>query len=120
VVSSSRIPSFPWPPPKASAFTPVELDRGTPDGHPVTLKDLAGRLKAAFVAAGYGERSNYAVPDGLALVSRLEQINQDGTPKKAPDRWSMKFKPLSHFSLTAYFKAFSRLHRDISASSCLS
>ncbi len=103
--SSSPIPSFPWPPPKASAFSPVDLDRATTDGHPATLKDMADRLEAAFAAAGYGERSYYAVPDGFALVSRLEQINEDGTPKKAPDRWSMKFKPLSHFSLTAYFKA---------------
>jgi|GEM_PF-1034744 len=103
--SSSPIPSFPWPPPKASAFTPVDLDRATTDGHPAELKDLADRLENALAESGYGERSYYAVPDGFALVSRLEQINEDGTPKKAPDRWSMNFKPLSHFSLTAYFKA---------------
>ncbi len=106
--AEEAFPAFPWPPPKASAFTVVGLDLLTRDAPTPTLQALADRLEAALEAAGYGERSYYAVPGGFALVARLEQIYPDGTPKKAPDRWSMAVRAMNRFSLTEYFKALFR------------
>ncbi|GIV59936.1 MAG: hypothetical protein KatS3mg043_1025 [Rhodothermaceae bacterium] len=45
------------------------------------------------------------MPDGFALVARLEQIFPDGTPKDPPDRWSTRVRPMTRFSLTEYFRA---------------
>jgi hypothetical protein len=42
-------------------------------------------LVNALTSAGYGELSYYAVPEGFALVTRMEQINPDGTP--STERW---------------------------------
>ncbi len=103
--SDPDAPSFPWPPPKASAFTDVGLGLLTRDAPAPTFRTLADRLEAALAAAGYGERSYYAVPGGFALVARLEQIEADGTPKPVPDRWSMTVRNMPRFSLTEYFKA---------------
>ncbi len=103
--SDPDVPSFPWPPPKASAFTNVGLDLLAHDAPAPTYRILAERLEAALETAGYGERSYYAVPGGFALVARLEQIEADGSPKPVPDRWSMTVRNMSRFSLTEYFKA---------------
>jgi hypothetical protein len=53
------------------------------------LKSVASRLEAAFDAAGYGERSYYWIPDGFALVSRIEQIRSDASPVEPPGRWAV-------------------------------
>jgi hypothetical protein len=71
----------------------------------VHLRDIDNRLSDALDTAGYVEKSYYAVPDGFALVARLEQINPDGTPKSDPDRWALEVAPLREFSLTDYLKA---------------
>jgi hypothetical protein len=102
---NNTIPSFPWPPPKASAFEKLSntlLKTGT---QKTLLLNVAKRLETAFDHAGYGERSYHAVPNGFALVSRMEQINLDGTPKNMPDRWSVgsKNNPKS-ISLVDYIK----------------
>ncbi|MEJ1967573.1 MAG: hypothetical protein WDN03_02895 [Rhizomicrobium sp.] len=41
---------------------------------------VAWRLVKALSAHGYAEYSYYSVPDGFALVERLEQIQPDGSP----------------------------------------
>ena len=63
-------------------------------------------LRLALDTAGYTEASYYTVPDGFALVTHLEQINPDGTPKK-PDhvRWSTQLARVGQFTLSAYLKA---------------
>jgi hypothetical protein len=72
---------------------------------PAHLSDVDRKLAAALDSGDYSERSYYAVPDGFALVTRLEQIEADGTPKKSPDRWTLQVRPLGKFSLSAYLKA---------------
>jgi hypothetical protein len=52
------------------------------------LQDVATRLEKAFNQAGYGEMSWYEVPDGFAMVSRLEQFSSDGTPLEGEDRFA--------------------------------
>ncbi|MBV8774528.1 MAG: TonB family protein [Deltaproteobacteria bacterium] len=80
--NSSEIKAdFPWPPPKASArvVLPGRLFQESNQQLPLRAIDL--KLSTALESAGYLERSYFAVPDGFALVTRLEQIDIDGTPK---------------------------------------
>ncbi len=101
-----QFPEFPWSPPKASALItlPDEYFQ-LPKERAALLSDIDNLLSSALRYAGYGEKSYYAVPDGFALVSRLEQINPDGTPKFDMDRWATKVKPLRKFSLESYLNA---------------
>jgi hypothetical protein len=69
------------------------------------MLDIANALESAFQTAGYVERSYYAVPQGFALVSQLEQINSDGTPKDATFRWQTTIAPPKVFSISSYFHA---------------
>jgi hypothetical protein len=69
------------------------------------LHDVDVRLNVALTAAGYHEKSYYSVPEGFALVTRLEQINLDGTPKDPQARWSTEIPPLRGFSLREYVRA---------------
>jgi hypothetical protein len=61
-------------------------------------------LSDALDDAGYNERSYYSVPDGFAIVSRLEQIEEDGTSKPLPNRWAVEIGPLQEFSLSRYLQ----------------
>lgn len=98
------IPRFPWPPPAASAKMVLPAELLHRPNKRETLRDVARRLETAFDKAGYGELSYYAVPKGFAIVSRLEQIEPDGTPVKLPGRWSVKITPPEVFSLASYIK----------------
>lgn len=102
----TQIPQFPFPPPLASAFDTIPRDllvvRKT---HP-KLKDVDVALSSAFAKCGYGEKSFYAVPDGFAMASRLEQINADGS--FGANRWSLETAPIRSFSITSYLSALFR------------
>lgn len=63
------------------------------------------RLSTALDGAGYSEKSYYSVPEGFAIVSRLEQIEADGTSKPLPSRWAVDVGPLQNFSLSSYLQA---------------
>jgi hypothetical protein len=69
------------------------------------LGDVDQKLRAALERTGYFERTYLSVPDGFALVTRLEQINSDGTPKAGAARWAVDVDRLTTFSLQAYLKA---------------
>jgi len=100
------IPQFPWPPPRASAM--ADISRSflvSPTVQKSSLAEISARLVTALEQCGYVEKSFYAVPEGFALATQLEQIDADGTSKPAPDRWSVKVNPLRVFSLTDYLKA---------------
>lgn len=101
-----EIPQFPWPPPKASASVNIPAAFFTPtDAGTLRFREVDRRLSAALDASGYAEKSYYGIPGGFALVTRLEQINDDGSPKPAPARWNTDVKPLGEFSLRAYLRA---------------
>ena len=99
-------PPFPWPPPRASAteVVPREFLVATAGG-PIPLSVVDDRLTEALEQSGYFESSYFGVPGGFALVTRLEQIESDGTPKAGDERWSLGTRRLSEFSLAAYFRA---------------
>lgn len=98
----NKPPAFPWPPPAASAEEIVPLSAYHAFLH--TLADVDFVLSNAFRTNGYVEKSYYAVPGGFALVTRLEQINIDGTSKRLPSRWSTA-PPTPEFSLAYYLSA---------------
>jgi hypothetical protein len=96
---------FPLPAPEASTrqTLPESLFAFGPDM--TTLRDMDRVLSSALDATGYGERSYLWVPDGFALVTRLEQIYADGRPKPPPARFSAGPVPLRTFSLSDYLRA---------------
>ena len=103
---SAPFPVFPWPPPRASASVVLPTEFLIKSTDSVShFRDVDRKLAAALDSGDYSERSYYAVPDGFAVVTRLEQIDPDGTPKRSPDRWTSEVRPLAKFSLSAYFKA---------------
>ncbi len=80
-------PLFPWPPPEASAtyVLPHKVLAGAD-----TLGDAANAILAALTAQGYVEHSFFATPNGIALVTRLERINDNGT--RADPRWPSRLE----------------------------
>lgn len=96
-----EIPAFPWPPPQASTdyVMPTNIWSGVD-----TLGAVDDRLQQALDACGYFEQSYFAVPGGFALVTRLEQFNDDGTCRPGKDRWNISLKPTS-FNMADYFRA---------------
>ena len=62
-------------------------------------------LKIALNQAGYYETSYYSVPDGYALVCRLEKIEEDGRPVELPARWGTGIQTIKRFSLGRYLRA---------------
>ena len=101
----SELPLFPWPPPQASATEVIPRRLLEAKAGSTRLRDVDERIVYALEQNGYYERSYYAVPEGFALVTKMEQIESDGTPKQEPQRWILTPQPLVKFSLTAYFAA---------------
>jgi len=99
---SSRIPDFPWPPPEASAMANLPTQFFAQAHY---LRDVESKLSEALSSCEYAQTSYYAVPGGFGLVTRIEQINTDGTPKAPPNRWATATAPPAHFSLSEYMKA---------------
>lgn len=100
------IPSFPWPPPRpsAEALVPDQFLRNAVSER-VYLRDIDMRISSALEKAGYFQKSYFLVLNGFALVTHLEQINEDGTPKLGSQRWIAEVGPLREFSLAAYLRA---------------
>jgi hypothetical protein len=82
-----QLPEFPWPPPHASAFQVVPRNLLIRQ-EPSTLGDIVKHLEDALNSNGYTELSYFAVPRGVAIVTQMEEINEDGTSKQLPDRWA--------------------------------
>jgi len=101
--ADDEIPRFEWPAPKPSAY--MTLPRSLLVHGPSFIFQIASTLENALEKAGYSERSYYSVPDGFALVSRIEQITQTGEPKMPYERWSIDLKPPHVFSLRSYFSS---------------
>lgn len=65
-----------------------------------SLGTVEDRLVEALNRAGYNEHSFHRVPDGFAVVARLERITGDGDPLPGPLRYQM-----DTFSLSGYLRA---------------
>jgi hypothetical protein len=82
---TAQLPEFPWPPPQASASY-VLPDKLLASYH--TVGDVVDAIIGALEHGGYVERSFFQTKaGGVALVTRLERINDDGTPSAEAERW---------------------------------
>jgi hypothetical protein len=83
--SAATLPSFPWPPPQASATVvlPAQFFEGAGRN-----RDYADRLSRALNEGRY-EYRYFGVPDGFAIVSRIERISDDGGLVEEDRRWSL-------------------------------
>jgi hypothetical protein len=106
LASQSDMPEFPWPPPRASAWDviPGNLLPIVP-GEPSTMGSIADRLSEALEFAGYYQRAFFRAPNGFAVVTQLERVEDDGAPSDL-HRWTGVFanETPSSFSLEAYLR----------------
>jgi TRAP transporter TAXI family solute receptor len=110
----AQYPEFPWPPPPSSASNgiPTEFLR-KPGVETLYLHDVEQKILDALNSAGYYEKSYFSVPDGFAMVTRLEQINYDGTSKEGRHRWQTKVVPLQKIELKLYIKALFKANKGL-------
>jgi hypothetical protein len=96
-----NFPRFPLPAPKESAQASLDAYFGGCR----KLYDADRRLRHALDASGYHARRYFYVPDGFAMITRLEQFNRDGTCKGETMRWSGKITRCEDFSVLCYLNA---------------
>ncbi len=101
------LPAFPWPPHPASAETTLP-HHWLVRGQETTLADVANRLEGALKAARYPKWSYSFVPNGFALVSRMEQISSDGTSSPEPARWSADLPSIAHMTFFEFVRALAK------------
>jgi hypothetical protein len=83
--STQDLPDFPFPPPAASTLyvLPRDVFPDAPTIGQVTLSIISALERNGYVERGFFRTQ----PDGIALVTRLERINDDGTPYPEANRW---------------------------------
>jgi hypothetical protein len=85
VPQMALLPEFPWPPPAASASYVLPRVLFEKDA---TVGQVAGAIVSALERKGYVERSFFRTgAGGVALVTRLERINDDGSSFADGERW---------------------------------
>jgi len=96
------MPGFPWRVPPWSARIDIPKEKF---GAAATLGTLSKTLDAALNKTGYFERSYFRVPNGIAIATRMEQIDDYGRPVREPDRWSGTPTSQPGASLLTYIRA---------------
>lgn len=72
-------------------------------GAALMMGEVDELISFALAHSGYVEKSYYALPyRGFAMVTRLEQIEDDGAPMAGGERWSLVPQTLQRFSLSDY------------------
>jgi len=94
------LPDFPWPPPEPSVQMRLPLE---PFKRSMDLKNVSSKLTSSLRQAGYWEYSFYRIPNGFALVTRLERMNEDGSPATESVRYRLP-GDRETFSLGTYIK----------------
>lgn len=98
------LPDFPWPPPAPSTQIVLPNSLFQASGKPTpSLSSVGAQLVGALEQARYFEYSYYRVPNGFALVARLERIGPDGTPLPEEFRFLLPGSQ-EPFSLGVYIK----------------
>jgi len=100
IEADAALPRFPWPPPEPSArmHMPREPFQSASD-----LDAVSALLLNPLREAGYWEYSFHRVDNGFALVTRLERINDDGSPMDSLQRYQ-RSTDAEPFSLSSYIK----------------
>lgn len=79
------MPAFPWPPPHPSAFCvlPARFTAGVRQ-----LSGIDARLRRALTKARFHDPAYYSIPEGFAMVTRIEQLDGKDDPLPEPNRWA--------------------------------
>ena len=80
------LPPFAWPPPRASVRVTIPLALGGPGLR--RMGELDKKILSALTQMGYVQRAHYSVPNGYVLITRVEQIGENGVAKPEPYRFS--------------------------------
>jgi len=99
---TKRIPKFPWPPPD---FTVTETINNFYFRNTNTLYDADAIICKALDRCGYDDKAYFYIPNGFAIVTRIEQIKENGVALDTPFRWNTQVKGYRHLSWQAYFNA---------------
>jgi hypothetical protein len=101
------VPAFPWPPPAASAEYQIR-NAWVSKGEQTKLSDVAEKLEVALDAANYETWRYSSVPRGFALVTQLEQIRPDGTPRPGKERFRADLPSLGDMTFVEFVKALAK------------
>lgn len=100
------LPDFkPWPPPKPTTSVVVSKTLYTPflDVETANYGDVSRLIEAALSIGGYERFAYFRVPGGFALVTQLEQIQENGEPvKPSSARWNAAIAGPRPFDLATY------------------
>lgn len=103
-----KLPSFPWPPPTPSCAYEIPRALFGLNANS-TIGDLVGSLSDTLSRAGHDSSRLFSAPDGVALVTRLEQIDEDGVPVSGAHRWTVDdIATAKEFSISGYLQALLR------------
>ena len=91
-----------WPPPQCSTLQRLN-SRYFAQAR--TLGDVDDILYNALSSATYDDLRYYAAPNGFVLITRVEQINNDGVALPGKERWSPDVPDGVGTSLVSYLKA---------------
>jgi len=99
-------PVFPDNPPKASATEVIPNAFFLKDTDlPPTLQHVSNKIHAALDEGGYFDTSFYQFRNGgFALATKLEKINEDGSPVVGAERWTAVAGPRFDMTFTEYLK----------------
>jgi hypothetical protein len=92
---NNELTQFPWPPPDPSSryLLPNSFSACL-----ITVGGVTNRIIEALDQRGYTERSFYSAENGgIILVTRLEQINDDGKPVLGNTRWRSGYTQRTRF-----------------------
>lgn len=77
------------------------------------IKDLDKFLRHSMNQCGY-DYSYYLFKDGYAIITKIEQINPDGSCKTDEEgRWHLELDPLTKFNFREYFKALLGVNKGL-------
>jgi hypothetical protein len=96
---------FPWPPPAASSMVILD-DYYNPKHNFKSLGEVDKLIRNALDSTGYPAPHYFGVPNGFALITQLEQIDDNAVPLDGvARRWSTNISEMKAFTLTEYLKA---------------
>ncbi len=85
--STALTPLFPWPPPRPSGWNVLPDDLFDLSAE-ATYADIDRRLRSALSTVGHDDVGYYWIPDGFAIVTRLERFEEDGSTVADNSRWT--------------------------------
>lgn len=90
---------IPYPKPSSSYVFPKSIVRKARN-----MADMDSILIDGLDKVGYSNFSYYKIPNGYAMVTSIENIDQNAFPIPSPGRWGVKSTPIQVFDIGDYLK----------------